>query len=143
MINWELITIYYGRGAVSQDDYENGIVDDFVVISGKVRNEETMDMDIIFKLIKPFDKKECIINEAVIEQEQLNIIKQKLAKEDFLQYSIESVQKYKGQYSHTIDYLDTNTIMINTEHSAEPTLYSLKDFKEEFLTDKTKDINGY
>ncbi len=135
MINWELITIYYGRGALSQDDYENGVVDDFVVVSGKVRNEETMDMDTIFKLIKPFDKKECIVNEAVIEQEALDIIKKELANEDFLHYSMESVQKYKGKYSYTISYSDTDTIMINTEHSLEPTLYSLKDFKEEFLTD--------
>ena len=135
MNNWELLTIYYGRGALSQEDYENNVMDDFVIVSGKVRNEEIMDMDTIFKLIKPFNKKECIVNEAVIEQEKLDIIKQELAKEDFLHYAMESVHKYKGKYSYTIDYLDTNTIMINTEHSEEPTVYNLKDFKENFLTD--------
>ena len=135
MNSWELLTIYYGRGALSQDDYEIGVANDFVVIAGKVKNKETMDMDVIFKLIKPFDKKECIANEAVIEQEKLDIIKQELAKEDFLHYSMESVQKYKGKYSHSISCLDTDTIMINTADSPEPTLYSLKDFKEKFLTD--------
>ena len=135
MNTWELLTIYYGRGALNHDDYESGIQDEFVVISGKVRNEETMDMDIIFKLIKPFNKKECIANEAIIEQEELDLIKKELAKEDFLHYSMESVQKHKGKYSHSISSLDTDTIIINTEHSAEPILYNLQDFKEKFLID--------
>ena len=134
MIDWELLTIYYGRGALSQDDFENGVVDDFVVISGKVRNEETMEMDVIFKLIKPFDKEECIANEAIIEQENLDIIKKELAKEDFMHYAMESVQKYKGKYSHTISALDTDTIALNTKDSEEPMFYTLKDFKEKFLT---------
>ena len=135
MSKWELLTIYYGRGALTQDDYENDTMDDFVIVSGKVKNKETMEMDIIFKLIKPFDKQECIANESAIEQEELDIIKQELSKEEFLHCSMQSVHKHKGQYAHSISASDTNTIIINSEHSVEPTLYSLKEFQEKFLTD--------
>ena len=131
--NWELLTVYYGRGSLSQEDYEKGIVDDFVIVAGKSRNEVTMEMDVIFKLIKPFGQNECIANEAIISQEELDIIKKELAEEEYIQPLMEAVQKHKKEYAYTVNALDTDVITVNMEHSEEPEIYSLKSFKDKFL----------